>query len=47
MTNMDDITKRMRRRELNQVIKKATIAGIVSFSAGYCAIVSMLWLLAN
>jgi len=44
---MDDIIKRMRRRELNQVIKKATIAGIVSFATGYCAIVSMMWFLAN
>ncbi len=47
MTNMDDIIKQMRRRELKQVIKKSTIAGIVSFSVGYCAILSMLWLLSN
>jgi len=44
---MDDITKRMRRRELKQAIKKATIAGIVSFSAGYWVIVGMMWFLAN
>jgi hypothetical protein len=47
LTDMDDIIKQMRRRELKQVIKKATIAGIISFPIGYCAVLGTLWLLSN